>query len=360
MADFAIIIHPVNLDLLHQFDSGTQGKNHEVIKKVLEWTPPFYTCPIEGTRSLTGKTVDGHFVMCPLLPDQILNHDPQFVLEKVIGAAKIAEGLGIKLLGLAAYVSLVGRRGILVEKDVSVPVTTGTAYTIATALEATFYAAQLVGIQLESSRAVVVGATGSIGSVCSAILSTKVKELTLVARNKQRLSDLAISLKRGGAILEINDSPLVGTENADIVISCTNTPATLIDAKRLSPGTVVCDVSQPHNIDAEAASKRQDILVIDGGVVLPPGNVNFNFNFGLSPGLAFACIAETMILALEERYESYSLGGNISLSKVREIATLGKKHGFRLAELRSFGHKVAEEQVGQVREARSLSYRKSR
>lgn len=352
MADFAIIIHPVNLDLLYCFDSGTKEKRVEVIKKLLEWTPPFYTCPIQGTKSITGKEVDGHFVMCPLLPEQILNHDPTFVVDKVLEAARIAEGLGIKLLGLAAYVSLVGKRGSLIAKHVNIPVTTGTAYTIAMALEAAMQVAQQVGIQLRSCNAAVVGATGTIGSACSAILGAKVQRLTLVARNKQRLGDLVLSLKRGAAVLETTDRTDEVTEQADLIICCTNTPATLIDARRLKPGAVVCDVSQPHNIDPEVVRQRRDVLVIDGGVVRPPGDVNFNFNFGLAPGLAFACIAETMILALEEKYESYSLGGNISLAKIREIAALGKKHGFQLAEMRSFGGEVSEEKIEQVRAAR--------
>ena len=360
-ADFAIIIHPVNLDLLHIFDPGTKEKRPEVIKKVLEWTPAFYTCPIQGTKSVTSREVEGHFIMCPLLPEQILNHDPDFVIKRVIEAARIAEELGVKLLGLAAYVSLVGRKGSFIAKHVRIPVTTGTAYTIATALEASFHAAQLVGIELESCRAVVIGATGSIGSACSVILSTKVSQLTLVARNKQRLSDLVLSLelKRRKAALQTTDRADQAIEGADLIISSTNTPATLIDANQLKPGTIVCDVSQPHNIDREAVRKRKDILVIDGGVVRPPHNVNFNFNFGLAPGLAFACIAETMILALEERYESYSLGGNLSLSKIREIAALGRKHGFQLAELRSFDREVTEEQLAQVRGARLKYLEKS-
>lgn len=360
MGDFAIIIHPVNLDLLYIFDSGIQEKRPEVIKKLLEWTPAFYTSPIEGTRSVTGKEVKGHFVMCPLLPEQILNHDPNFVIERVIEAARIAEELGIKLLGLAAYVSLVGRKGSLIAKHVKVPVTTGTTYTIAMALEASFHAAQQVGIQLGSCKTVVIGATGSIGAACSAILSTKVQQLTLVARNKQRLSDLVLSLKRSKAVLETTDSTDEAIEGADLIISSTNTPARLIDTDRLKPGAVVCDVSQPRNIDPKTARQRKDILVIDGGVVKPPSAVNFNFNFGLAPGLAFACIAEAMILALEERYESYSLGGNISLAKIREIFALGQKHGFQLAKLRSFDHEVTEEQLVQVKEARQRWLKRAR
>ena len=64
-----------------------------------------------------------------------------------------------------------------------------------------------------------------------------------------------------------------------------------------------------------------------------PGEVDFHFDFGLAPGRAYACMAETMVLALEERCESYSLGKQMQPERVHEIARLARKHGFKLSEL---------------------------
>jgi fatty aldehyde-generating acyl-ACP reductase len=75
------------------------------------------------------------------------------------------------------------------------------------------------------------------------------------------------------------------------------------------------------------------VLVIKGGVVDVPGEVDFGFDFGLPPGKAYACMAETMVLALEGRYESYSLGKDIRLEQVREMAQLAREHGFRLSAI---------------------------
>jgi fatty aldehyde-generating acyl-ACP reductase len=61
----------------------------------------------------------------------------------------------------------------------------------------------------------------------------------------------------------------------------------------------MCPVGKPE---------RDDVLVIDGGMAeLPGAEPDSHFNFGLSPGMGFACLAETVLLALEGRYESYSL-----------------------------------------------------
>jgi fatty aldehyde-generating acyl-ACP reductase len=64
--------------------------------------------------------------------------------------------------------------------------------------------------------------------------------------------------------------------------------------------------------------------------------LGFGFDFGFPPGMAFACMAEGMILALEGRMESYSLGRDIAVDRVPEIEALGAKHGFQLGGFRSF------------------------
>src|SRR5689334_13640903 len=81
-----------------------------------------------------------------------------------------------------------------------------------------------------------------------------------------------------------------------------------------------------------------------------PGNVNFHFNFGYPAGKAYGCMAETMALALEGRYEDYTLGKKIEIERVKEIERIAAKHGFKLAGLRSFEREVTAEQIARVRE----------
>jgi len=81
-----------------------------------------------------------------------------------------------------------------------------------------------------------------------------------------------------------------------------------------------------------------------------PGPVDFGFDFGFPPKMAYACMAEVMILALEGRYESYTLGRDITVEQVEEIASLAAKHGFRLGGFRSFEHAVTGEEVESVKE----------
>ena len=57
-----------------------------------------------------------------------------------------------------------------------------------------------------------------------------------------------------------------------------------------------------------------------------------------------------MVLAMDSRYESHSLGRELSLAWVAETVALAGKHGFRLSGLRSFEQVVSEEAIEKVRQ----------
>jgi predicted amino acid dehydrogenase len=136
---------------------------------------------------------------------------------------------------------------------------------------------------------------------------------------------------------------------AQLILTVTSALHDVISPEVLQAGSVICDVARPRDVSAMVAAIRDDILVIDGGMVDVPGPVNFNFNFGFPQGKAYACMAETMALALEGRFEDYTVGKDIKLERVNEITAMAEKHGFRLSGFRSFERAVTEEQLETVR-----------
>ena len=56
-----------------------------------------------------------------------------------------------------------------------------------------------------------------------------------------------------------------------------------------------------------------------------------------------------MILALENRAESFSLGRDLTVEQVQEISALGRKHGFKLAGWRSFERALTCSDLEKVR-----------
>jgi hypothetical protein len=104
-------------------------------------------------------------------------------------------------------------------------------------------------------------------------------------------------------------------------------------------------VARPPDISRAEAALRPDVLVIESGEVLIPGDVDFGYDIGLPPRTSYACLAETALLAMEGRFEDYTLGRNIEIERVKEIYRLFKKHGFQLAGLRAHGHYLDDEAV---------------
>ncbi|HEY8393512.1 MAG TPA: aminotransferase class III-fold pyridoxal phosphate-dependent enzyme, partial [Thermaerobacter sp.] len=86
---------------------------------------------------------------------------------------------------------------------------------------------------------------------------------------------------------------------ADVVVTATSSTAHLVTPGNVKFGAVVCDLSRPPNVSREVRDARPDVLVIDGGVIEVPGRPSMGWNFGFERGLVYACMAETMMLALE-------------------------------------------------------------
>jgi hypothetical protein len=61
-------------------------------------------------------------------------------------------------------------------------------------------------------------------------------------------------------------------------------------------------------------------------------------------------MAETIALALESRYECFTLGKEIQLERVKEIAAIAQRHGFRLGGLRSFERTITDPEIERIRE----------
>jgi len=351
MERFAFLIHPISVrqDVARKYHFA-RYLPEPWVEQLLTIIPPKTISHITGIRSRTGNEAEGWFVGCPLTPRQFLTLDEQFVIKKIVRAANVARAEGAKIVGLGAYTSIAGDGGISVARQVDIAVTTGNSYTCYTAIEGARRGAALMGIDPAQARVAIVGATGSIGRVCAHLIAEQgVGELVLLARDMQRLAGIAEELPAGTAVRTSTnldeELPI-----ADIIVTVTSAVDTVIEPHHLHPGAVVCDVARPRDVSIRVAQQRDDVLIIEGGVVAVPGEVDFHFNFGFPARTSYACMAETMILALESRYESFSLGKELELARVKEIAVLAEKHGFVLSGLRSFEKAVTEETIAHIRQ----------
>ena len=91
-----------------------------------------------------------------------------------------------------------------------------------------------------------------------------------------------------------------------------------------------------------------DVLVVESGEIDLPGEVRMK-NIGLPKGVAYACLAETVVLALEGRYETFTVGRDIEWEKVKDIYRLGLKHGMRLATISGVNGVFTDEDIARTR-----------
>ncbi len=358
MEKFAFIIHPIDAkkDVARKYPIARYVPTR-LLEAYIKRRDPIVVAKVTGIRSATGKEAEGWFIGCPLTPRQFMELPIEFVYDKLEKCGRLAEEQGAKIIGLGAFSSVAGDGGITLARRLNIAVTTGNSYTIATAVQGAIDGAKRMGISLPQANVAVVGATGSIGATCAEILARDAREVGLVGRNPEKLQALASRLQLGtAACIHIFTDVAAGLRNADIVITVSNAAQAIVMPEHIKPGAVVCDVARPRDVSVAVARQRNDVLVIEGGVVKVPGEMRCHkmeseasFSFGFPQGTAYACMSETIALALEGRYENFTLGKEVSVEQVDEITDICQRHGFKLDGYRSFEKAVSDEEIERIR-----------
>jgi predicted amino acid dehydrogenase len=346
---FAFVIHPLsqeyfkNIKPIEMLSRVSPPIFMDTLEKAMAYAPPFVYSKVTGIVSPTGVEAEGWLISVGGTPREIMSHSPEFTYGRLLDAARMAKSLGAQLMGLGAFTKVVGDAGVTVARRAPLPITTGNSYSASGALWAAHDALLRLGLVAKPSRgervprfkAMVVGATGSIGSVCARMLVTVAEEVYLVSPEAAKLLSLKESILKETPDAKIFLSARADKDIADmdmIVTATSGAGKKVLDIMKVKPGCVITDVARPLDLPPSEVAKRPDVLVIESGEILLPGSVQMK-NIGLPKNVAYACLAETVVLALEGRFENFTVGRNIEWERVREIYRLGRKHGMRLAAI---------------------------
>ena len=205
--------------------------------------------------------------------------------------------------------------------------------------------------QRVQAKTMVVGATGSIGSVSARLLAMAFDEVYLAGRQQKKLDALKASILK-----ETPDAKVVACADYEgflgdmdmIVTSTSGAGKKILDITKVKPGCVITDVARPLDLPPEECAKRPDVLVIESGEIDLPSQVKGLKDISLPPNIVYACLAETIVLALEGRFEVFTVGRDTEWRKVKEIYKLGLKHGMKLAAISGVNGVYSDEDIAQV------------
>ncbi len=357
IAGFGVIGHLYNFNHLEKclkmLNPEYKMPSREFLSSLFFAHPSFKLYDIINFKSKTGETVNGCFIIATFIPDMV-DRDQWTVFSKVVRACKLAEKYGVGIVSLGGFTSIVGEKiSQEMSSQVDVPVTTGNTFTAAMVIAGISKAARLLGLDIAKAKIAVIGGTGDIGSGCARVLADKCRELIITGRTKSNLKKLEGELKRKRkARVKATTDNKSAVHGADIIIAAASASAAILDIEWFKPGAIICDVGYPKNVSYNFTS-REDIFIFSGGLACPPMPFQVPIDTGLpSVNSIYGCFAESIILALEKRYEPYSIGrGNITGEKIEEIRALGEKHGFELADF-YWGHrKIDDAMVKKIKEA---------
>lgn len=350
-------------------------------------TVPFAPARI---RNKHGKTVD--FIIHPIpVTSQMIARDMEsnnltMLRGEIDKRVDLAQLNGSHAVGLGMFTSIVTNNGKSVKNN-EIAVTTGNALTVGMGIASVKDAYK--SRQLAYAKLSIIGAAGNIGSVYAEILGAECHSVLLLGSNKRdslirlhavknniyanyydsfysgkslakgslgaRLKNIFINMPadihqqcrtaQAGHVISdyllcnypqelfisvsqnIND-----VVDSDIIVCATNATNTILPLKQLKQEAVICDIAVPHNVQNDDLIHRPDLILLRGGVIKTPHDDGLDprVRAYLGKNQLYACMTETILMALEEYTGHYSYG-NITPSQVEKMMELAELHGFTLA-----------------------------
>lgn len=383
---FAFILHPLTESNYAELDASLSVLSDQQLRRLGRCMADNFDPFVIGEARIIsdcGKSAYGEFIIVPRTAEELVCMSSSDALPEIDKACKLAQERGAKIIGLGAYTSIVTRGGLYLANTGLPALTTGNSYTAITSKQCIEATLQQQGRELSQSIVAILGASGSIGRAVSILLAEDAKALVLIGNpahpitSRRRLLEVAADILqrlwqlrlqgcefREGSLAR-HISPLLppsevkipkpgwarlaegiiagtgvirttcdiqsGVREADVVVTATSAVNEILREHHLKRRAIVCDISRPSNVYRSLSHTQTNAVVFDGGVVRLPHGSMLSFNFDLQPGLVYACMAETMLLALDHQYQDTSLGIDVNMDQALQLGRLAHRHGFRIA-----------------------------
>ncbi|HET8679886.1 MAG TPA: hypothetical protein VFM39_07170, partial [bacterium] len=336
----AFLIHPMTIDDVWEarrfrWLAGLRRRgliSDRTVRWLAGFVRPMKVDDIHPVRTADGRRARVYLIAIPLLPDQI-RALPTLAVHRAVQGAHLAANLGATVLGLGAYWSVVGNKGIDVQGQSPITITNGGAYTAGTvrmAVPVVLDRLRAAGRHAPRATGAVVGANGVVGfGICRAIVE-HVGRLIMLGVSQERLEQSRDLLRRRypSAIIDAT-TDLSALREADVVFTATSEPAPVVFPEHVREGCILFDLGRPYDVDASVGA-LEGVEVIPGGVVRLPGDPRGRLDMGYGAGLVPACLAEAVIIGLEKCYERASLGDRTKSENIDYFVARAAALGFEV------------------------------
>ena len=380
---FAFLVHLMDIADAVQFDPSLKAFRRDELTRIKSRFNDLLAPSVASAftvHSPAGASAHGEFIIVPYTAQELATMPHADAVAELRKALALAHEHGAQLAGLGGFTSIASQGGADLAGNGFIPVTTGNTYTAAVACQAIEKACTEAGRPLGETTIAVVGATGAIGRLIALWLARRCGRLQLIGRPQPsprglaRLRAVAAEVlaqtwKETGQGKGARCGPLAGwlrqqlngqsapsdaagfeallpaagdpqaplaaatslesaLHGAQVVVTATAATEAFIEPGMLGHGSIVYEVSRPFNVSRKVETTRPDVRVIKGGVVRLPGQPGITFDLGLEQGEVYACIAETILLALAGQFSDASIGVELDAAGMAAIEELAALHGF--------------------------------
>lgn len=397
---YAFIMHPLSEATHLDFDPALSAFDTEQVSvlcdTLAETLEPFVVSSMR-VQGRDGRGAMGDYIVIPFTARQLMEMPREIAVHAVQKGVDLAVARGARIIGLGGYTSIVTEGGRRVDGR-GAGLTTGNTFTMVAAMMAAERAGRILGVRTDRNTTAIVGATGSIGSGLIGLAGAAARQLILLvnpaspmAKSHRRLvrhlAGVLSSIASGdlqpetGSVLDalaahlpaaavdadftqlaeeviagrldcgirVSDDVARDLCAADLVLVATSSTDAFIEPEMLKSGAVVCDLSRPGNISYQCREARDDVLVIDGGIIAFPARPELGVRIGMPRGVGFACMAETAMLGLSQSYADKTGSLGVDFADVTTLRGLAASMGFELADLRAFDRPIGRIDWGGIK-----------
>ncbi len=204
---FAYVVNPPSQEFLKKLKpievlSDLAPGMMNTVEKAVAYAPPFVYSKVSGIQSETGVEAEGWLIALGETTEQMQAHGPEFTTKRILEASRMAKKLGAQIMGVGALPKAMKDTSLEVAKHAELPITTGNSYFASAMLWAAAEAVRRMGLRklkkgkILRAKAMVIGATGAVGVICSHLLATAFEEVHLVGRNIAKLLALQEAIQK--------------------------------------------------------------------------------------------------------------------------------------------------------------------